>query len=48
MLDINEDEKILEFYNSNIYESLEQENTKLWYEGVNYYLYHGFQKEKLI
>ncbi|WP_315120869.1 hypothetical protein [uncultured Clostridium sp.] len=35
----------MNFYNSKIYEILEQEDTKLWYEGVNY-LYMGWQMEQ--
>lgn len=36
---------IIKFYNSKPYEILEQKDTKLWYEGVNY-LYMGWQREQ--
>lgn len=36
---------LLNFYNSKVYDILEQEDTKLWYEGVNY-LYMGLEMEK--
>lgn len=36
---------ILDFYNSKVYDILEKEDTKLWYEGVNY-LYMVFEMEK--
>lgn len=38
---ITKKQALLEFYNSKVYEILEQEDTKLWYEGVNY-IYMGF------
>ncbi|KHO31648.1 hypothetical protein OR62_14200 (plasmid) [Clostridium tetani] len=36
---------LLEFYNSKTYEDLEQEDTKLWHEGINY-LYKELEEEK--
>ena len=43
--DIGWKEALLEFYNSRTYNVLEQEETKLWYEGASY-LYMGLQMEK--
>ena len=36
---------LMNFYNSKIYDGLEQEDTKLWYEGINY-LYMGINSER--
>ncbi|MEG0672275.1 hypothetical protein [Clostridium sp.] len=38
-------EALLNFYNSKVYDILEQEDTKLWYESPNY-LYMGWQMEQ--
>ncbi len=38
-------EAMLGFYNSRTYDVLENEESKLWYEGVNY-LYMGIEMEK--
>lgn len=42
---ISKKQALLDFYNSKVYGILEQEDTKLWYEGVNY-LYMGLEREK--
>lgn len=42
---IDTKQALMNFYNSKVYEILEQEDTKLWYEGVNY-LYMGWQMEQ--
>lgn len=42
---ISKKQALLEFYNSKVYDILEQEDTKLWYEGINY-LYMGLEIEK--
>lgn len=42
---LSKKEALLDFYNSKIYDILEQEDTKLWYEGVNYLLM-GLEMEK--
>ncbi|APF28753.1 hypothetical protein NPD7_876 [Clostridium sporogenes] len=42
---ISQKQALLEFYNSKIYEALEREETKLWYEGINY-LYEELEEEK--
>lgn len=36
---------LISFYNSKIYEILEREDTKLWYESPNY-IYNGWQMEQ--
>lgn len=36
---------IIKFYNSKPYEILDQKDTKLWYEGINY-LYRVWQREQ--
>lgn len=33
---ISKKQALLEFYNSKVYDELEQEDTKLWYEGPTY------------
>jgi hypothetical protein len=38
-------EAMIDFYNSRTYDVLEKEDSKLWYEGVNY-LYMGIEMEK--
>lgn len=38
-------EAMIYFYNSRTYDVLEKEDSKLWYEGVNY-LYMGIEMEK--
>ena len=38
-------EALLKFYNSKVYDILEKEDTKLWYEGPSY-LYMGFEMEQ--
>ena len=38
-------EAMLKFYNSKVYDILEKEDTKLWYEGPSY-LYMGFEMEQ--
>lgn len=38
-------EALLMFYNSKVYDILEREDTKLWYEGPNY-LYMGLEMEQ--
>ena len=43
--DIDWKAALLEFYNSRTYSVLEQEETKLWYEGANY-LYMGLEMER--
>lgn len=42
---ISKKQALLEFYNSKTYEDLEKEDTKLWYEGVNY-LYDQLEDER--
>lgn len=42
---IDRKEALLKFYNSKIYQILEQEDTKLWYESPNY-LYMGWEREQ--
>lgn len=42
---ISEKDALLKFYNSRTYDNLEREDTKLWYEGVNY-LYMELENEK--
>lgn len=39
------EEALLEFYNSNVYDVLEKEYTKLWYEGP-VYLYKELESEQ--
>ena len=42
---ISKKEAMLDFYNSELYDVLEKEDTKLWYEGVNF-LYEELEIEK--
>lgn len=42
---ISWEDALLEFYNSKVYNILEQEETKLWYEGPTY-LYMAFDMEQ--
>lgn len=42
---ISQKQALLEFYNSRTYANLEEEDTKLWYEGINY-LYDELEREK--
>ena len=42
---ISKKQALLEFYNSKTYEALEKEETKLWYEGINY-LYNEIEEER--
>lgn len=42
---ISSKQALLDFYNSKVYEVLEREDTKLWYEGVNY-IYMKLEDEK--
>lgn len=42
---ISWEEALLKFYNSKVYDILEKEDTKLWYEGPSY-LYMGFEMEQ--
>lgn len=44
---ISKKQALLDFYNSKVYGILEQEDTKLWYEGVNY-LYLALQSTNVI
>lgn len=42
---VNRKDALISFYNSKVYDILEQEDTKLWYEAANY-LYMGWQMEQ--
>lgn len=42
---MNWEEVLIKFYNSKVYELLEQEDTKLWYEGPSY-IYKSFEMEQ--
>jgi hypothetical protein len=42
---ISWEDALIEFYNSKVYDILEKEETKLWYEGPSY-LYMGFDMEQ--
>ncbi|MGL5085883.1 MAG: hypothetical protein ACRC68_09250 [Clostridium sp.] len=42
---IDKKEALINFYNSKVYDILENEETKLWYESANY-LFMGWQLEQ--
>lgn len=42
---IDRKQALINFYNSKVYDILEEEDTKLWYEGANY-LYMGWEMEQ--